>query len=72
MFRIKFIKHRGFLTQKCYEGDIRMTNGRCMKCKKEVEIKDAKTIVMKNGMEAVQGVCPNCGTKVFRILGKKK
>ncbi|MEM0231405.1 MAG: DUF5679 domain-containing protein [Candidatus Woesearchaeota archaeon] len=49
-----------------------MTNGRCMKCKKEVEIKDAKTIVMKNGMEAVQGVCPNCGTKVFRILGKKK
>jgi len=49
-----------------------MPTGRCMKCKKAVEIKDAKTIVMKNGMEAAQGLCPVCGTKVFRILGKKK
>lgn len=41
-----------------------------MKCKKEVEIKDAKEVVMKNKMKAVKGVCPNCGTKVFRIIGK--
>jgi DNA-directed RNA polymerase subunit RPC12/RpoP len=49
-----------------------MPTGRCMKCKKQVEIKDPKTITMKNGMEAAQGTCPVCGTKVFRILGKKK
>ena len=43
-----------------------------MKCKKQVEIKNPVNTVMKNGMEAAKGVCPDCGTKVFRILGKKK
>ena len=47
-----------------------MTRGRCMKCKKEVEIKDGKEIIMKNGMKAMKGVCGACDTKVFRILGK--
>jgi predicted RNA-binding Zn-ribbon protein involved in translation (DUF1610 family) len=28
-------------------------------------------ITMKNGKPATRGVCPNCGTKVFRI-GKAK
>jgi activator of 2-hydroxyglutaryl-CoA dehydratase len=28
---------------------------------------DAKAITMKNGKPATQGVCPTCGTKVFRI-----
>ncbi|MBU5575191.1 MAG: DUF5679 domain-containing protein [Candidatus Aenigmatarchaeota archaeon] len=49
-----------------------MTEGRCMKCKKTVEIKDAREVEMKNGLKAIQGVCPTCGTKVFRILGKAK
>ena len=47
-----------------------MTEARCMKCRKQVEIKDPEEVVMKNGMKAVKGVCPDCGTKVFRILGK--
>ncbi len=46
-----------------------MTKGRCMKCKKEVEMKDVKEVTMKNGMRAAKGTCA-CGTKVFRILGK--
>ena len=41
-----------------------------MKCKKSVEIKDGKEVVMKNNMKAMKGSCPKCGTKVFRILGK--
>ena len=56
-----------------------MAEGRCMKCKKQVEIKDAKEIEMKRwfiipyyGRRALQGVCPDCGTKVFRMLGKIK
>jgi DNA-directed RNA polymerase subunit RPC12/RpoP len=49
-----------------------MAEGRCMKCKKQVEIKNGKDITMKSGMMAIQGVCPACGTKVFRIVGKKK
>jgi len=49
-----------------------MTEGRCMKCKKQVTMKDGKEVTMKNGMKAMKGVCPACGTKVFRILGKAK
>ncbi len=49
-----------------------MAKGRCMKCKKEVEIKNGKEVVMKNGMKAMKGECPACSTKVFRILGKAK
>jgi len=47
-----------------------MVKGRCMKCKKEVEMKDPKEVKMKNGMKAMKGTCPVCGTKVFRIVGK--
>ncbi len=43
-----------------------------MKCKKGVEIKDGKTVTMKNGMNAMKGKCPHCGTTVFRIIGKAK
>jgi len=30
-------------------------------------MKDAKKITMKNGKPAMQGICPVCGTKIFRI-----
>jgi len=49
-----------------------MPEGRCMKCRKQVEIKDPQEVTMKNGMMAAKGSCPTCGTKVFRILGKAK
>ncbi len=39
----------------------------CMKCRAKKEMKDAKSITMKNGRPATQGVCPTCGTKMFRI-----
>ena len=35
--------------------------------RKKVEIKDAKQVTMKNGRPAIQGVCPDCGTKIFKI-----
>ncbi len=41
----------------------------CVKCKAKREMKDAKKITMKNGKPATQGVCPKCGTKMFRIGG---
>ena len=47
-----------------------MVEARCMKCKKQVEIKNPQNVVMKNKMKAMKGVCPHCGTKDFRILGK--
>ena len=39
----------------------------CLKCRTKREVKDPKTITMKNGRPATQGVCPVCGTKMFRI-----
>ena len=39
----------------------------CFKCRAKREMKDAKAITMKNGKPATQGVCPVCGTKMFRI-----
>ena len=39
----------------------------CVKCRAKVEMKNAKSITMKNGRPATQGVCPKCGTKVFTI-----
>ena len=47
-----------------------MPNGRCMHCKKQRDMKDAKEVVMKNGMKAAKGTCVKCGTKMFKILGK--
>jgi len=43
----------------------------CMKCRAKKEMKNAKAITMKNGKPAHQGICPTCGTKVFKI-GKAK
>lgn len=48
-----------------------MPTAYCVKDRKSVEIKDPKEVTLKNGREALQGVCPSCGTKVSRILGKK-
>jgi hypothetical protein len=39
----------------------------CVKDRKKVEIKNPKAITMKNGKPATMGICPICGTKVFRI-----
>ncbi len=39
----------------------------CVKCRAKREIKNPRAITMKNGRPATQGVCPVCGTKMFRI-----
>ena len=44
-----------------------MATAYCVKCRKKVEIKNPKQVTLKNNRPAVQGVCPVCGTKVFRI-----
>ncbi len=41
--------------------------GYCVKCRAKREIKNVKAITMKNGKPSVQGVCPVCGTKMFRV-----
>jgi hypothetical protein len=39
----------------------------CVKCKAKRVMKEPKAIKMKNGRAATRGVCPKCGTKMFRI-----
>ncbi|MFH1382038.1 MAG: DUF5679 domain-containing protein [Chloroflexota bacterium] len=39
----------------------------CVKCRTKREMTNTRNITMKNGRPAVQGVCPVCKTKMFRI-----
>jgi len=39
----------------------------CMKCRTKRDMKEPKARTMKNGRPATQGVCQECGTKMFRI-----
>ncbi len=49
---------------------IDLVSAYCVKCKAKREMKTPANITMKNGKKAVQGICPVCGTKLFRIGGK--
>jgi hypothetical protein len=44
-----------------------MPEAYCVKCKAKKEIKDPTQVTMKNGRPAVQGTCPDCSTKLFKI-----
>jgi len=44
-----------------------MTTGYCVKCRTKREMKEPKSITMKNGRPATKGTCPTCATKMFRI-----
>jgi len=44
--------------------------GCCLKYKVKKEMKDTSEITMKNSRKAMKGKCPDCGTGMFRILGK--
>jgi len=39
----------------------------CVKCRCKVDVKSPANITFKNGKPATQGVCPVCGTRIFRI-----
>ncbi len=49
-----------------------MTEAYCVKCKAKREMKDAQEVTMKNGRPAMKGVCPVCGTGMYKILSTKK
>jgi len=41
-----------------------------MKCRKKVEISEAKEETLKNNRRALVGKCPVCGTKMVKMLKK--
>jgi len=65
-FPIDLLVANGLLSTQIKQGGDYM-QAYCMKCRAKKEIKDPKSIIMKNKRPATQGVCPTCGTKVFRI-----
>ena len=44
--------------------------GYCVKCREKRKF-EGKEVEMKNGTRAAQGPCPECGTKINRMLGNK-
>jgi hypothetical protein len=47
-----------------------MSDGYCVKCKSKKTMKDVKEVTLKNGRKAAKGKCADCGTSMFKILGK--
>jgi len=47
-------------------GDI-MVEAYCVKCNAKKNIKKPENITTKNGKPAIVGVCPTCGTKLYRM-----
>mgnify|MGYP000911025742 CR=1 FL=1 len=47
-----------------------MAEAYCVKCKAKREMNNAQEVKMKNGRRAMKGVCPVCGTGMYKILGK--
>jgi len=39
----------------------------CVKCREKRVMKDRESVTLKNGRPASKGICPTCGTKMFRI-----
>ena len=51
-------------------GDVAETyNGYCVKCKDKRDF-EGEVKVSESGRRMAQGICPVCGTKMNRILGK--
>jgi hypothetical protein len=48
---------------------VKIMTGYCVKCKTKREIKNPKKVTMKNGRSATKGVCPKCGTGMYKIGG---
>ena len=39
----------------------------CLKCRTKRDMKNAEQVTMKNGKPATKGICPECGTSMYRI-----
>jgi len=44
----------------------------CLKCKSKQEMIDVKESSFKNGTPVLEGKCPICGMKLFKIIKKQK
>ncbi len=47
---------------------MKRVQGFCLKCQKKRIIKNPHYVVLKNKRRTVQGICPRCGTKIFKFI----
>jgi predicted GH43/DUF377 family glycosyl hydrolase len=47
---------------------VRRITAYCVKCRAKREMKNSKAVTLKNRRTAIQGICPRCGTKMFRMM----
>ena len=49
-----------------------MTEGYCVKCRTKRIMKNAHEVDLENNRRAMKGECPECGTNMFVMVGKKE
>src|SRR4051812_22130755 len=49
------------------EEELEPAEAYCVKCKQMVEMEDAEPVWTSKGTPGTRGVCPDCGTTVFRM-----
>lgn len=49
-----------------------MTDGYCVKCRTKRVMKNTREVDLANNRRAIQGECPECGTKMFVMAGTKE
>ncbi len=62
-------------TQAEPEGSISATDAidaYCVKCRQRRMIQGAKKVTTQKGRHAMEGICPICGTKLFRFIAREK
>jgi DNA topoisomerase-1 len=47
--------------------EVKSVEAYCVKCKAKRPVKDAQAVFNDNGTPATRGVCPECGTTIFRM-----
>ncbi len=51
---------------------VERTAAYCVKCHEKRIMQNARKITTKNGRNAMEGICPVCGTKLFRFIANEK
>jgi len=43
----------------------------CVRCKEKKEMSQVEKVILKNGRNALKGICLVCGTKMFKFVKKE-
>ena len=66
--RRKRSKSRRKSSRKKMSRKMKKGEGYCVKCKAGRMMTNTRVVTMKNGRKAMKGVCPKCGTGMYRIM----